>query len=374
MAGGMNLATKYAKQVDERFHRESQAMMALNNDYSFTGAETVKVYSLPVVAMSDYRRSGANRYGDPNDLARNVQTMTVKKDRAFTFIIDRGDKIQSQMVSDAGKALSRQLREVCVPEFDTYCFKTLAEAAMERGATSSTAVTKDNAYSLFLDGMEYLGNRNVPDKGRVCFCTYKFANLLKQDSAFMKYGDASQQMLVKGVIGEVDGCKIVKVPASRLPAGAAFLLTHPVAAAGPKQLEDYKIHDNPPGISGWLVEGRLIYDCFVLSEKADAVYYHGSQAVLKELMVQAVPTGPEELTVLVTSEPEGVARYYMSAATAGELTAVTYGEAVDTGAWTELPGNGAAITPVEGHRFLRVVEVDGADLPLAVGTTVLNLE
>ena len=94
-------------------------MLALNNDYEFTGVETVKVYSVPVVAMGDYKRTGANRYGTPNDLARNVQTLTVKKDRAFTFIIDKGDKTQSQMVMDAGKALSRQLAEVCVPEFDT---------------------------------------------------------------------------------------------------------------------------------------------------------------------------------------------------------------------------------------------------------------
>ena len=253
MAGGKNLASKYAKQVDERFHRESQAMMALNNNYEFTGVETVKVYSIPVVAMTDYKRSGSNRYGTPNDLTRNVQTLTVTKDRAFTFIIDKGDKIQSQMVSDAGKALSRQLREVCVPEFDTYVFKTLAAKATERGAMGTTAINKSNAYEMFLNGMEYLGNHNVPDQGRVCFCTYKFANLLKQDSSFMKYGDASQQMLVKGVIGEVDGCKIVKVPSGRLPAGASFLLTHPIAATAPKQLEDYKIHDNPPGISGWLV-------------------------------------------------------------------------------------------------------------------------
>ena len=120
-------------------------------------------------------------------------------------------------------------------------FNTLAASATARGAIDNTAATKENAYELFLNGQEYLGNRNVPDKGRVCFCSYRFANLLKQDSAFMKYGDASQQMLIKGVIGEVDGCKIVKVPSSRLPAGAAFLLTHPVAATAPKQLEDYKI-------------------------------------------------------------------------------------------------------------------------------------
>ena len=63
MAGGMNLASKYASQVDERFYRESQAMVALNNDYKFTGEKTVKVYSIPVVAMNDYTRSGSSRYG-----------------------------------------------------------------------------------------------------------------------------------------------------------------------------------------------------------------------------------------------------------------------------------------------------------------------
>ena len=162
MAGGKNLASKFSKQIDERFARESQAMMALNNNYEFTGVETVKVYSIPVVAMTDYKRAGANRYGTPNDLTRNVQTLTVKRDRAFTFIIDKGDKLQSQMVSDAGKALSRQIREVCVPEFDSYVFNTLAAAATARGALDNTAATKENAYELFLNGQEYLGNRNVP--------------------------------------------------------------------------------------------------------------------------------------------------------------------------------------------------------------------
>ena len=248
---GSNLASKYSKKVDERFHRESQAMMALNNDYEFTGVETVNVYSIPTVAMTDYQRTGNARYGVPNDLTRNVQAMTVTKDRAFTFIIDRGDKIQSQMVMDAGKALSRQTREVIVPEFDTYVFNTLAAKAKAKGNYAETPVTKANAYEMFLAGQEKLGNNNVPDAGRVCFCSYRFANLLKQDPAFMRYSNLSQEMIIKGVLGEVDGVKIVKVPSSRLPAGAAFILTHPIAATAPKQLQDYKIHDNPPGINGW---------------------------------------------------------------------------------------------------------------------------
>ena len=278
MAQGMNLASAYSGKVDERFTKTSQAALALNNDFSFTkdGVKTVYVYSVPTVPMTDYTRSGSNRYGTPADLQNNVQELTMKRDRSFTFVIDRGNKNQSRMVMDAGNALGRQIREVVVPEYDAYVFQTLARAARDNGHTASTEATKDNAYKLFLDAQEALGNANVPDSRRVCFSSYKFANLLKQDPAFMIQSEKSKEAVNKGVIGEVDGVKIVKVPAARLPAGCEFLLTHPIAACGPKQLEDYKIHDNPPGISGWLVEGRIIYDCFVMDQKVDAVFYHGT--------------------------------------------------------------------------------------------------
>ena len=41
----------------------------------------------------------------------------------------------------------------------------------------------------------------------------------------------------------------------------------------PAKLEDYKIHQDPPGISGSLVEGRVNYDAFVLDNKKSALYY-----------------------------------------------------------------------------------------------------
>lgn len=374
MAGGKNLATKYSNKVDERFTKQSQAMMALNNDYEFTGVETVKVYSIPVVPLKDYSRSGSNRYGTPDDLQRNVQTMTVKKDRAFTFIIDKGDKLQSQMVMDSGKALSRQTNEVMIPEFDAYCFKTLADAATEAGNSDSTAPTKSNAYELFLKGMESLGDNNVPDQGRVAFCSYAFANLLKQDSAFMKYGNTSQEMLIKGVIGEVDGAKIVKVPSSRLPAGCAFILCHPLAATAPKQLEEFKTHDNPPGISGWLCEGRFIYDCFVLNEKVGGIYYQGG-GKLKKLTVQSVGTAAGKSTISLIPgqhDSNGKKWYYNTAATKGALLGATQGTAITKASWTELTAETLEISVTSGHKFIEIVEVDSADKPLAHTITKLN--
>ena len=65
----------------------------------------------------------------------------------------------------------------------------------------------------------------------------------------------------------------------------------------------------------------MIYDCFVLNEKAKAVYYHGSQAVLKILNVGTAATDTGKTTILV--EPgtmEGSKRYYMTAAKASALT------------------------------------------------------
>ena len=40
----------------------------------------------------------------------------------------------------------------------------------------------------------------------------------------------------------------------------------------PVKLADYKIHENPQGINGWLVEGRIYYDAFVLNNKKAAIY------------------------------------------------------------------------------------------------------
>ena len=256
MAQGQNFAIKYASKVDERFQMASQAQLALNNDYSFLGVQTVRVYSVPTVPLTDYTRSGPNRYGSPTELENNIQELTIKRDRSFTFTIDQGNRDQEQMVTEAGKALSRQTREVVIPEYDAYVFHTLAKAACGNGATSATAPTKTNAYSLLLDGHERMGNCGVPDSGQVCFCSYGFYNLLKQDPAFVRYGDSSQKMLQLGNLGEVDGVKIVRVPSTRLPAGASFR--------------------DPPGLNDWLVEGRILYDCFVLDQKVDAVYYHGT--------------------------------------------------------------------------------------------------
>jgi len=265
---------------DEAFQRASLKQLVTNNDYDWNGVDTVKVYSIPVVNLSDYSRSGSNRYGTPDELGNSLQTMTIRKDRGWTFTIDKLNKNQTQMVMDAGKAVARQLALKVIPEVDTYVFNEMAKNA---GNTSTTAATKANCYELFLAAQEKLGNANVPDEGRVALVSYAFAGLLKQNTSFMRDCDTTQNALFKGMLGEIDGCKIIKVPSSRLPSKtvdttttyADFILCHPIATVAPTVLSEYRIHTDAPGISGWLVEGRISYDAFVLNNKADAIFYQG---------------------------------------------------------------------------------------------------
>ena len=81
------------------------------------------------------------------------------------------------------------------------------------------------------------------------------------------------ELRLQGVIGILDGMNVQKIPAPRLPADFGFMIAHPVATVAPTKLEDYRIHEDPPGISGSLVEGRIVYDAFTLENKVKAIYY-----------------------------------------------------------------------------------------------------
>lgn len=267
----INYAEKYSSKVDERFKLGSLVNAIINKDYDFTGVKTVKVYSIATAAMNDYQRNGLSRYGTPQDLQDTVQELTMTQDRSFTFVIDKGDESEQAGAKNAGAALRRQLDEVVIPEYDKYIIGKVVGGA---GKTATSAITNTNAYDAFLAGSEQLDENKVPTVGRVALVTPAYLRKLKTDDNFVKASDLGQQVAFTGQVGAVDGTPIIKVPASYFPANVEFVLTHPVATTAPVKIQEYKIHENPVGISGALAEGRFLYDGFVLNNKADAIYVH----------------------------------------------------------------------------------------------------
>lgn len=269
----INYASTFDAKVDERFTKEALSTGIINNDFDFTGVDTVKVFSIPTAGMNDYSLTGNTRYGTAAELGNNVQTLTLTKDRSFTFTIDKRSVQDTMGVMEAGKALARQLSEVVIPEVDKYRFaKVVAGADTDHVKTG--AITKANAYEAVLDAQVKLTDALVPVEGRKLHVSPEFYKLIKLDSAFIKNSDLGQEIALKGQVGEIDGMPVILTPSSRLPENVAFFVAHPVATTSPVKLEDYKIHDNPPGINGYLIEGRVRYDAFVLENKKKAIYVH----------------------------------------------------------------------------------------------------
>ena len=267
----VNYAAKYSQQVDERFKLGALTSSLVNYAFEWLGVSTVKVYSMPTAAMGDYTTEGASRYGTPEELGNEVQEMTLAKDRAFTFTIDKKSEDDTMGTMEAGAALRRQIDEVVIPEIDTYRIAKLVAGADAGNIVKDTAVTKANAYEKFLAVQEILDNKKVPTGGRICICTPGYYNMLKLDEAFTKKGDMATQIAINGLVGEVDGVYFVKAPKSYFPEKVHFIITNPIVMPSPIKLAEYKIHDDAPGISGYLVEGRVRYDAFVLNKKKDAI-------------------------------------------------------------------------------------------------------
>ncbi len=277
----IELVTKYLPYVDEQFTTESKKQLVTNQDFAFAAAHTVKVYKISTGTMNDYGRTGPtgenwSRYGKVQSLDATTETMTLSKDRSFTFAIDALDEDETEGQLEAASALARQVRQVVIPEVDTYVFDKICKGA----GTKPTAITltADNIYDEIIKASKELDNAEAPETNRVLVVTPDIYLLMKKSPDIVLETDIGEDMRLRGVIGNLDGLTVIRMPASRLPENFGFLVVHPCATVAPTKLESYKTHDNQPGISGALVEGRIVYDAFVLDNKKKAIYYQENKA------------------------------------------------------------------------------------------------
>lgn len=271
----VELVTKFLPYVDEQFSQESKKSLLTNQDFSWTGAQTVKIYKISTGSMNDYGRKGPtgqnwSRYGEIESLDATTESFTLSKDRSFTFAIDTLDEDETAQQLSAASALARQLREVVIPEVDSYIYGKMTAGA---GTKANAVLSNENIYDEIIKAGNALDNAGVPETGRQLVVTPDVLVLMKKCKDIVMETEIGNDLRLKGVIANLDGANVLKVPAVRLPENFGFMLCHPCATVAPEKLASYNTHINPPGINGQLVEGRIVYDAFVLENKAKAIYY-----------------------------------------------------------------------------------------------------
>jgi len=342
MAGTVNLAVKAAGKAAEVFSHESYTQAATSKvfDSDFIGARTVRVYTNDAVVLNDYDRTGAgDRYGTPSNLTDTVQELQMTRDKSFTYIIDKGDATDvPAAVKNANSTVREQILRVAAPQRDTDILRSWVKDA-GTAATEPSALTKTSTAEAILTGGEALDNNRVPRTDRFLFVKPSIYKLLKLDSDFIKRGDLAQQMLVKGNIGEFDGMSVISVPSSLWPAGVNFIIAQKDSSIAPCKINDYKVHINPPGVSGVKVEFRMYYDCFVLSTRRHGIYVSCESNVACAPVAFTPANGskyaPGTTTIALASTSGSAIRYTLDGTDPKiSASALNYSAAIPTTGWT----------------------------------------
>ena len=147
--------------------------------------------------------------------------------------------------------------------------KMIAGAGTKPTAKELTAL---NIYEEIITANSVLDEAEVPESGRVLLVTPATMLLMKKCED-LTLEDVTNEMKIRGVISNLDGLTVVKIPSNRVPADFGFMIAHPSCTAAPEKLRSFNVHVNPVGINGTLVEGRICYGAFVLPNKADGIYY-----------------------------------------------------------------------------------------------------
>lgn len=331
----INLATKYADKIAEAFTAASFLKGRVSGDYDWTGVKTVKVYTPQTVAMGDYTRSGTSRYGTPTEVQDIVQDLVLTKDRAFSLTVDKGNNTEQMGVKNAGKVLNMQIRERMVPDADTYAFTQFVNQAGT--IVGISAPSKTTIFGLMTDAQAALDDALVPAAGRTVYAPASITKLMLQSGEVTGLEGMGAKAVGMGYVGEMAGFEIVKVPASYLPTNCYFLCTYKNSVLHPIKLNDTKLHIDPPGLSGHLLEGRNIFDAFVLGAKCMGVY--AAVASASKLATPTVTAGALKFTIAGTASTsckyttDGTDPRYSSTATTTTGTA-SYEVAAAAGAVT----------------------------------------
>lgn len=183
----------------------------------FTGTKTIKLPKVSVDGAGNYDRDTGYVQGGASV---SFEEHTLKYDRGRKFRIDVLDN--DEVAFNLYRTVAAEyIRTREIPEIDAIRFAEIYNAA-KRSNTLGTITEKDLTSSdsildLFDEAERTLNEKEVPEEGRIFFCTNEVYKMLKNDSKLSRRIDVNANNgNVNRRIEMLDGITpIVKVPATR---------------------------------------------------------------------------------------------------------------------------------------------------------------
>lgn len=266
-----NLSDKVLGKMAKYFSANSFVKPHSNGELDFDGVDTVKVYVPQTVKPIPYVRSGTQRYGDPKELIPDMFIYHMTQDMAYNGTIDLGNSKSRKIGAAAAEWTQEQMRQEITPMVDQYALNRFAHQAGHADAMTA-ALSSDNALAALDAARKRFVNKRVPLDNRVAFCTPEFNSMICDAKQYTEVEKLAVKAVTKGQVGQCKTFTIVEVPEDLMPAGCNFIAANKKSIVVPEKINELKVHNTPQGVSGVLIEGRHLFDAFVLGNYADGVY------------------------------------------------------------------------------------------------------
>lgn len=286
------LAESFIPFVDEAYKADSKSAIldTANQFVRFTGANTVNIYNLDPVGMSNYDR---NAGFVPGDVTGTWQPYVLETDRGRSYQVDVLDNDETLGLT-MGYLLNTVERQHIIPEVDAYRFAQYSSGAAAGNVVTETlsagaaTVASIDAASVALD------NAEVPYEGRILFVSPATYGLLKGGITRMIMNGESD---VNYAIEMYNDMRVIRVPQGRFqtaitlnapttssgaggfaPASGAtainYMIVHPSAVLQVMKHYAARVFSPEQNIEAdaWRVQPRFAHGAWVLAHKNNGIF------------------------------------------------------------------------------------------------------
>lgn len=269
----INLVTKYASKIEPQFKVESLVWGKGTAKYDWDGARTVKSITPTPVALVDYddsQRAVSSRFGALNELQDVVNTYTVEQDKAFNIAIDKGNNKSQLNLKGAGEMMKMEIDQIITPTMDKYALSKYV-GTTGIGKVVQASLSKSNIVETITSALVTCRNAKAPATGYVMWIKMSEYGKLLNNDQFVKLEALGTKALGKGVVGEVNGIKVIPVPDDYMPTGTHFIVAHPSVLMPVSKIKTLRILTENPDLDGANLQGRFMFDAFVLTQRVGGV-------------------------------------------------------------------------------------------------------
>lgn len=243
----------------------------ISNDAIYMEGRSFTVLKGDTTSLQDYNREAANTI---DNVKIEEVSYFLDQEKFWGRYVDRLDKRDTEGNIDVEYVVGRQASEVVAPYLDNLRFKTVVDNHEKHIALGST---EDKEYDAVLDVSIELDEQGAAEGNRVLFVSPTFYKGIKKYVVNLPQGDNSQQVLGKGVQGELDGFTVVKVPSTYLQ-GVEAIATIGEVLASPIQVDATQVIEKQAGRFGETVQQLLYTGAFVPQHLQSKIFTVGGTA------------------------------------------------------------------------------------------------